>query len=434
MKKLHILFLLIFVTLFTFAQTSELEVFLKSQPEIKSIEKIVGNVFFQATFKIMVEQPIDHSNPEKGVFLQRVFVADKGKGNPVLLITEGYAAGYAGNSRYLNELSPMFNSNQICIEHRYFGESWPDTIDWKYLTVANAAADHHKITEIFKKYYTGKWINTGISKGGQTAVYHRYIYPNDVDITVAYVCPLNFGVEDGRHEPFIKNMPGTTGQRKKIEDFQLAVLKNRAAILPKLKEFSEQKNYTYRISMDEVLDFCVLEYSFSVWQWGRFLNEIPAADASADKLFSHLMKVSGPSYFSVEGMEATKSFFVQAAYELGYYGYNTKPFKKYLAIKSAKNYLSEIFLPSDFNLKYIKSTSKKVRKFIKTTNSKILFIYGEFDPWSATAFEVPQKENFLKIVKPGGSHSTRINNLPENQKEQVKFTLGKWLGYTVNIE
>ena len=434
MKKLHILFLLIFVTLFTFAQTSELEVFLKSQSEIKSIEKIVGNEFFQATFKIMVEQPIDHSNPEKGVFLQQIFVADKGQENPVLLITEGYAAGYAGNSRYLNELSPMFNSNQICIEHRYFGESWPNTIYWKYLTVANAAADHHKIAEMFKKYYTGKWINTGISKGGQTAIYHRSIYPNDVDVSVGYVCPLNFGVEDGRHEKFIRDIPGTAEQREKIQQFQLACLKSRKDILPKLQDYSDEKKFTYRIPMDAVLDYCVLEYSFSIWQWGRFLNEIPAADANTDELFSHLMKVSGPSYFSVEGMEATKSFFVQAAHELGYYGYDTKPFKRYLSIKSAKNYLSEIFLPNDFNLKYVKGTSKKVKKFIKTTDSNILFIYGEFDPWSATAFEVPQKENFLKIVKPGGSHSTRINNLPKNQKEQVKFTLEKWLGCTINIE
>jgi hypothetical protein len=129
MKRLYILSTLIFVTLFTVAQTSQLEAFLKSQPQIKSVEKIESNNFFNATYKIMVEQPIDHLDLEKGNFLQQVFIADKGQENPVLLITEGYAAGYGGNSRYLNELSPMLNSNQICVEHRYFGESWADTID-----------------------------------------------------------------------------------------------------------------------------------------------------------------------------------------------------------------------------------------------------------------------------------------------------------------
>ncbi len=434
MKKIQILLFLLFVAIFTFAQTSELEVFLKSQPEIKSVERIKGNDFFESTYKIMVIQPIDHTNPEKGNFLQRVFVADKGKNNPVLLITEGYGAGYAENPRYLNELSPIFNSNQICIEHRYFGESWPNPIEWKYLTVANAAADHHKITKLFKKYYSGKWINTGISKGGQTALYHRSLYPNDVDVTVAYVCPLNFGVEDGRHEKFIRDIPGTAVQREKIQQFQLAVLKNRKDILPKLQNYSDEKNFTYRIPMDAVLDYCVLEYSFSIWQWGRFVDEIPPADTTTNELFAHLIKVSAPSYYSIEGMEATKSFFVQAAHELGYYGYDTKPFEKYLSIKTAKNYLSYIFLPDDYDLKYVRSTSKNVKKFIKKTDSEILFIYGEFDPWLASGFEVTDRENFLKIVKPGGSHSTRIGNLSDKQKEQVKFTLEKWLELPVNIE
>ncbi len=434
MKKLYILSILIFAGLFTFAQTSEFEAFLKSQPQIKSVEKIEGNNFFESTYKIMVKQPIDHSDSTLGYFKQRVFIADKGKENSVLLITEGYDAGYAGNPKYLNELSPILNSNQIFVEHRYFGESWPEPVNWKYLTVANAAADHHKITELFKKYYTGKWINTGISKGGQTAVYHRSLYPTDVDISVAYVCPLNFGVEDGRHESFLRNVPGTPELRKHIEEFQLAILKNRELIIPKLKEYSLQKKYTYRISIDEVLDYCVLEYPFALWQSGKFVDEVPPADNDINLLFKHLIKVSPPSYFAIEGMERIKSFFVQAARELGYYGYDTKPFKKYLSIKTSKNYLTKIFLPKDLKIKYKKATAQKVKRFVKKTDSEILFIYGEFDPWSASAFETPVKDNFLKIVKPEGSHSTRINNLPENQKEQVKFTLEKWLKMPVNID
>lgn len=146
------------------------------------------------------------------------------------------------------------------------------------------------------------------------------------------------------------------------------------------------------------------------------------------------MIVSSPSYFALEGMEGIKSFFVQAARELGYYGYDIKTFKKYLSIKSTKNYLNKIFLPKELKIKYVKATAKEVKKFIKTTDSKILFIYGEFDPWLASGFVVPDKENFLKIVKPGGSHSTRINNLPENQKIEVKSKLESWLEIPIHIK
>ena len=430
MKKLQLLFISLLISFVSFAQ---LEQFLKSQSEIKAIEKIPGNNFFNETWKIMVRQPIDHSDTTKGFFLQRVFVADKGKENAVLLITEGYAANYAAMPRYINELSPMLNSNQICIEHRYFGESWPDPLNWDFLTVANAAADHHAIVELFKKYYSGKWINTGISKGGQTAVYHRAFYPDDVDVTVAYVCPLNFGVEDGRHEPFLRNVPGTAEQRERIEEFQIEILKNRGIIVPKIEKYSKEKNYTYRISMNEVLDYCMLEYPFALWQWGRLTNKVPSKDVGVDSLFNHLLKVSNPSYFAIEEMEGIKSFFVQAARELGYYGYDTKPFKKYLSIRNAEGYLSRIFLPAGLKIKYNKTKSKQVKKFMKNTDEKMLFIYGEWDPWSATAFEV-YSPNQVKVVKPGGSHSTRINNLPPELQKLVKEKLEECLDIEVIIK
>jgi hypothetical protein len=427
MKKLKLLFISLLISFVSFAQ---LEQFLKSQSEIKAIEKIPGHNFFNETWKIMVRQPLDHTDTTKGFFLQRVFVANKGKENPVVLITEGYAANYAAMPRYINELSPMLNSNQICIEHRYFGESWPDSLNWDFLTVTNVADDHHTIVEMLKKYYSGKWINTGISKGGQTAVYHRTFYPDDVDVTVAYVGPLNFGVEDGRHEPFIRKVPGTAEQRERIEEFQIEILKNREIIVPKIEKYSKEKNYTYRISMNEVLDYCVLEYPFALWQWGRLTDKVPSKNASVDSLFNHLLKVSNPSYFAIEEMEGIKSFFVQAARELGYYGYDTKPFRKYLSIKNADGYLSRIFLPAGLKIEYNKTTAKQVKKFMKNTGEEMLFIYGEWDPWSATAFEV-YNPNQVKVVKPGGSHSTRIGNLPPEQQKLVVDKLEEWLEISI---
>ena len=165
----------------------------------------------------------------------------------------------------------------------------------------------------------------------------------------------------------------------------------------------------------------------------RDLFEWPAKDASFDELYKHLIDISGPSYFAIEDMERIRSFFVQAARELGYYGYDTKPYKKYLSIKSAKNYLSKIFLPEDLNIKYEKSTAKYVKRYMKDTENEFLFIYGEWDPWSASGFEVTKKNNLLKIVKPGGSHRTRIENLPEEQKVEVINKLEEWLGLPVSI-
>ncbi|WP_167605283.1 S28 family serine protease [Maribellus sediminis] len=427
MKRFQLLLLLLLLSTFVFAQYPSLEAFLKEQPQVKSIEKLETNDFFNEKYKIMVEQPLDHRHPKKGTFLQRVIICNKGVDRPVVFITEGYNGGYAENPRYINELSPILEANQICMDHRYFGESMPDPLNWDYLTVRNAAADHHEVIQMMKKYYEEKWITTGISKGGQTVVYHRWLYPDDVDVSIPYVAPLNFAVEDGRHEPFIANVTGTAEGRKKVRDLQLYVVKHRDEFVPMLKDYCEEKKLHSRLEPEEMLDFVVLEYSYGFWQYGTPIDAIPATDAGDDVIFEHLVKISSPMYLSDEGVNIFLSFYIQAARELGYYGYDTEPFKDYLRIKSAEGWMTKIYLPKDLKVKYQPKTALAVKKFIDTTDSRILFIYGEWDPWSASAFEVPQKDNFLKIVKPEGSHNARIGNLPEDQKALVKAKLEEWL-------
>lgn len=418
----------LFVVVFPFIGISQSVInFLNSQRDIKKVTQIENNAFFNATYEIMVRQPINHKDTTNGFFLQRVFVSDKGIENPVVVITEGYNANYAAKPTYLNELSSMLDANQICIEHRYFGQSVPEPLNWDNLTVENAVADHHRIIQLFKKYYHSKWISTGISKGGQTAMSHRKFFPDDVDVTVAYVGPLNFSVEDGRHEPYIAHKSGNAKQRKAVLNFQLEAFKRKTQLLPLLKDYSEEKKYTYKMPLGEVFDYCVLEYSFSFWQWGNSTDEIPAASASNQEVFDYLMKVASSDYFSEEGIEPTRPFFVQAARELGYYGYDTRKFRRYLSIASAKNYLGKIFLSEDMHIVFEPNTMKELHQFIQQTDSKMMFIYGENDPWSATGVNIPKKENLVKAVLKGGSHRTRINTFPDEQKEKLISILKNWL-------
>ena len=48
-----------------------------------------------------------------------------------------------------------------------------------------------------------------------------------------------------------------------------------------------------------------------------------------------MMKIASPDYF--EKWSTTAPFFVQAAKELGYYGYDMTPFKKYQKYFDLKN-------------------------------------------------------------------------------------------------
>ena len=392
--------------------------------EIKPLEK--GE--FAEKYVTYFNQPLDHQHPEKGSFRQRVVVSHIGFDRPTVIVTEGYGASYALNPKYREELSKMFNTNMVFVEYRYFLESTPNPRDWQYLTAESSADDLHAVRQALKDIYPNKWIATGISKGGQTAMLYRTFYPNDVDITVPYVGPLCYGVEDGRHEPFLRQV-GTADERRKIEDFQLEVLKRKSTLLPRFEKHCQEKKYEFNASTEEIYDYSVLEYSFAFWQWGTPVSTIPANNASDDEIYKHFMAISEPSYFAKGG--GNESFFVQAARELGYYGYDIRPFKQYLSITSSKGYLKKLMLPDDAKeIKFDKTLSKKITTFLKKNDPKMLFVYGEIDPWSAAApfwLDTSKKKNMHIFVEPRGSHRARINTLPEEMKQEAISIIKGWL-------
>lgn len=411
------------------AQTGQSQLYkeIKALPDVIDVQALKFKPPFKEKYLVKLKQWLDPKDTTAGSFVQRVFISHYSYDVPTVLVTEGYTGSYAESADYTEELSSLFNTNQILVEHRYFGSSQPKKSDWKYLTASNAAADHHHVVTLFKNIYKNKWINTGISKGGQTALIHRTLYPNDVDFSVCYVAPLCFSVEDGRHEPFICCKVANETDRKKVHDFQLEVLKRRNKIFPMFKKYCEKENYTFKIPLQEIYDYCVLEFSFSFWQWGWRPTSIPSVNASDAYLYNYLIRVCSPDYFANEGIESSKAFFVQAAHELGYYGYETKPFSKYLKIKTAKGYLEKIFLPSDYRVAFDSTISQQCARFIRDNDPKMIFIYGEYDPWSAAAVNFDNKKNMYKAVCPGGSHGSRILSLPDDMRNKVTDLIKKWM-------
>lgn len=430
MKNMHIryaallLFVLLSASASSFAQTV-LEQKINAISAIKEIRPLETSEFSEK-YVTYFTQPLDHRHPEKGSFRQRVIVSHVGFDRPTVIVTEGYGAAYALRSQYREELSKLLNANMIFVEYRYFLESTPEPKDWQYLTAENSADDLHAITTAFKNIYPGKWIATGISKGGQTTLLYRTFYPNDVDISVPYVAPLCYGVEDGRHEPFLHRV-STPENRKIIEDFQLEALKRKATLLPRFEKYCTEKNYSFRAPIEEIYDYSVLEYSFALWQWGTPISSIPATTASDDEIFSHLLAISEPGYFTADSPNA--SFFVQAARELGYYGYDVQPFKQYLSIQSSEGYLHRLMLPEELkDMPFDKTLSKKITKFLKKQDPKMIFIYGQNDPWTAAGVTwLKNKKNIHVFIQPNGSHLARINTLPEAEKAEVMELINEWL-------
>ena len=383
---------------------------------------------FDSKFEVMFRQPLDHYNLDAGNFEQRFYVLHRGEDKPVVFVTEGYRGAYAANPRFTNEIAERYNANIIVVEHRYFQRSTPEPRNWDYLTVQNSMADLHRVRHAMAVIYPGKWIATGISKGGQTTIMYATYFPDDVDVYVPYVAPVCFGVEDGRHESFIANGCGTPDDRAKILAFQREVLERREEIHPLFEQFCREKELKFRLPIEEVYDYCVLEYSFAFWQWGTPTQEIPAPGSDAQTVFKHFEKVAGPDYFSI-GDEP--SFYVQAARELGYYGYDTRPFRGLLTIDDAKGYLHQIMVPDDAQqYKFSHQVHKKIYQYLRRNDPRMIAINGEFDPWNAVALDpklFKNKENMLLMVDEGGSHRARIATLSEEQQAEVWRRIDAWL-------
>ncbi len=422
MKKFFLTWVLVSFVLFQAGASVKLDDFL-SREYVSEVRVLESESNFDRILEVMIKQPVDHRNPDGESFTQRLYISHIDPSRPVVLVTAGYDAKYY----YTSEIASRLKCNQVMVEHRYFGRSAPDDPHWDYLDTWQAASDHHRIVTLFKDLYPGKWISTGISKGGQTVMYHSYYYPDDVDVRVPYVAPLNFKVEDERIYSFLEQV-GTPADRRKIRRFQKMALKYQDRYIPAFINFSDEKGYSYEMAggYEKAYEYCVLEYSFAFWQWGYVpVKKIPGRTARARVVIEHMNRVAGFDYFDDGFITQNQPFFYQALTEMGYYGYDLDEFAKY--IQHVDNPIFTFTIPEDVQISFNASLSVELEKYLEEEANNFVYIYGEYDTWSATAVTSTGTTNSKIYFKEGGSHRTRINNMPEEQKQEVYQTIELFL-------
>ena len=433
MRRLHLSIAFLCLASWLSAQTDS-TLFMKQLCALDCVSEVqpLETTCFKEKYVLKMEQQVDWKTSAKGTFGERIFVGMKGLDKPTVIVTEGYSASYGLNPGYEEELSRLFDANVVLCEYRYFSQSVPVPTNWDYMTVDNSLADYHHVRQVFGQLFKGKWISTGISKGGQTTMFYRATYPDDVDVSVSYVAPLNRAVEDGRHEKFLAKKVGTKEERKVIRQAMQELMRRKPELMKLFHVYCEENDYQFLMSEEDVYDYCVLEFPFALWQWGTPVSSIPelTSDEDDEVWFDCLMKVSSPDYFAYPSQYMP--FDVQAAKELGYYGYSLKPIKKWTSLKSTKGYLKKMWLPDSLRkYDFDPALYKRTVKYLKKEDPKHIFIYGEIDPWSSsgvcTWLNCKKKKNMRVYVQPRGSHKARINNMPERMKTEIINRLTNWL-------
>jgi hypothetical protein len=422
-RGLALLSLLIVFAIPVLAQEKEsVEETLKAIEGVISVQQLGASTEDSSNWLIFFEQPIDHKNPWKGTFKQRMFMHHRNAERPMLIITDGYTVGF--NNIY--ELTELMDSNQLYIEHRYFGASTPEKMDWKYLSIEQSAHDYHKIRNAFGEVYQDKWISTGISKGGQTALFYKYFYPQDVTATVAYVAPVPLAMEDERIWKFIWNV-GTEECRAEIIAYQKLVLNKRAEMADRLKKFGEKFNQEFVLGVEPTLEIMVAEYPFSFWQYYRgYCGKVPTADDTDDAIFNHLRTVVSPMFYTKNSYDGLKPAFYQFLNQIGYYGYDVEHLGDLIKHKDKLD--NRLFAPDDAVMKYDGELAHNIHDFLVNRAQNVLYIYGGIDTWSACAVEPAKSTNSRVYHLEGGNHSAQIGKFPEEVKQEILDLLGGWIG------
>lgn len=374
-------------------------------------------------FDVAFDQPVDHEHPEAAHFSQRLIVFHKNASAPMVLASSGYDL-----RERRGELSVTFAINQINVEHRYFGTSTPTDGTFAHLSARQAANDFHEITAAFKTVYGKRWIGAGASKGGETAIFHRYFFPDDTDATVAYVAPLLLDVEDERIPAFLNTVGGSTYAdcRSKLLEFQKTVLRRREEIKPLIKGTYERIG-----GLDVAIEHGTFEFFFGFWQYGNPEDKtfgcpgIPADTAPPASIASFLEETGSlNSNIDDASLRRFAAFYVQSARELGSYASDLAPFAG--LITHGDSYKIQTYVPSGVPASYDGTLLRDVVAFVKDRAERTMLIYGEYDPWTAAGAEIATSLDSFRYVAPGGNHGSVIASLAASDRARALETVGRW--------
>lgn len=158
------------------------------------------------TYIVYYNQPLQHAKADSPRFHMRALVTVDNRQDPTTAVNHVFCSGYNLPEDYLDspdsvfahtldcvtEIAHRYRANFIQIEHRYFQYSAPDKC-WEqldYCKAEEAAQDFHSLFEALKKVLKGKWVMSGVSKGGITTLLQHTFFPDDMDIFLPYAAPF----------------------------------------------------------------------------------------------------------------------------------------------------------------------------------------------------------------------------------------------------
>lgn len=455
---------------------------------------------------VYYNQPLQHAVPGSPRFHMRALVTVNNRVDYQTAINHVYCSGYnlvencldrpdstfAYTVDCMTEIAHRYNANFIQIEHRYYRYSSPDKC-WEqldYCTAEEAAQDFHALFDALKKVFKGKWVMSGVSKGGITTLLHHTFFPNDMDIFVPYSAPLFDTDRDRNMQKYWYN----NGWSKEFRDMFMAVRQNGLqrlqTIFPIYEKMSGGNNtqatrdtiyglylsditqygyndHTYNDTATirkqmaknlEIMKRKGLEYGDTVYafmlskdafsldslpQWIDTLRKYPDSKAEMPRMVIRRHHIRPFGIKEKEWFNTKESvgmgYEYQSKCELGYFDASfdllfddPKTAEEWQKLWSDKyGCIRDVYSPFFSQLTYSRALYDRTMEATKKATKPIMLIYGEDDAWTGAAVkdEFVNGTNVRKVILPNQNHLVNYTSNTDAEKcKQILQFLDQTLG------
>jgi hypothetical protein len=172
----------------------------------------------------------------------------------------------------------------------------------------------------------------------------------------------------------------------------------------------------------------VIELPFTFWQYSgeSYCSSIPSPSVSDQVIFNFIDQHVGWNYSADDIWEFYESYYYQAHAELGYPAVARDHIADLLETDAPDP--EEGLPPEGSNPVFDPAVMPDIADWVATEGERLMFIYGEYDPWTGGAFELGSAEDSYIFVDPGGTHGAYIGTLEPNDQAQVLDIISRWAG------
>jgi len=506
---------MLFCTLCVSAQTWLQSVLNANGDVIDSIvvnkDDVYAGRYGYSSYRVYYHQPLEHANPEGDqIPLRAVLLIRKGVDLSTTL-TQCSATGYDidddlwnNPSVYLdnwyipdgmNEVAVKYKGNWLCLEHRYFGKSVP-TNYWRrveYCTAEEAAADFHALISALKTSLQGKWVMSGVSKGGIVTANQQAFYPDDADLFMPYSAPFCDGMNDPSMMAYWTTYSWTDELRTQVIALQRELIQN-STVYNHYKSWSESSYPGYTSSfwrasylmnvatMDfdahsywsrqgltdtlainktrkqalmkkgyssAYLDALMVYYgtlsSYEAWDFLSAYNKVSHRAQEIVPVKEHIHRVFRPISISKSEWEPSATAFdYQTLHEEGYFGldftYLFDADQQDLAATCNREWLVGLgrMFANPFNepVDYDGTLRAKVLEATRTARRPMIFIYGSDDTWTGAAIpdECIDGQTTYKYILSAQNHLASLYKTAGSRKTQLWNLVEQLLNTPAGIE